>query len=142
VAQVSKASKRCRRAKRWVWRLVIVDVINQLRGPDKAELRHADSMMKVERHPGIAQRNFSGGYFDPNGQERPCYYLPKREAELMVMSESQEVQTQVYDRLTVLEAAAVPALPQTYAQALRTHYVRTYGIRQPAKQGLGTANHA
>ena len=55
-------------------------------------------MVKIERHPGIAERNFSGGYSDPNGQQRPCYYLPKREAELMVMSESLEVQTQVYDR--------------------------------------------
>ena len=83
----------------------IVEVINTMRKPGSAELRHADFMVKLEKHPGIAERNFSGGYFDPNGQVRPCYYLPKREAELMVMSESLDVspvgvQTKVYDRLT------------------------------------------
>lgn len=65
----------------------IVEVINAMRGPGKAELRHDHFMAKVAGHPGIAHPNFRGGYFDPNGQERPCYYLPKREAELMVMSE-------------------------------------------------------
>ncbi len=96
----------------------IVDVINALRGPGKAEMKHNDFMKKVREHPGINEGNFSFIYFDQLGREKPCYYLPKREAELMVMSESLEVQTKVYDRLTELEAAAVPKLPQTYAQAL------------------------
>jgi len=61
-----------------------VEVINSLRGPGKAELRHDNFMAKVRNHPGIAQQNFLSGYLDPNGQQRPCYYLPKREAELMV----------------------------------------------------------
>jgi len=104
----------------------IVEVINAMRGPGKAELRHADFMEKVRTHPGISERNFSFTYFDPNGQERPCYYLPKREAELMVMSESLEVQTKVYDRLTELEAAVVPKLPQTYAQALMELALHSY----------------
>jgi len=82
----------------------IVEVINQLRGPDKAELRHDTFMEKVRKHPGITGQNFLGCYLGGNGKQEPCYYLPKREAELMVMSESLEVQTQVYDRLTELEA--------------------------------------
>jgi hypothetical protein len=69
----------------------IVEVINAMRGPGKAELRHADFMVKLEKHPGITERNFSGSYADPTGRELKCYYLPKREAELMVMSESLEV---------------------------------------------------
>lgn len=96
----------------------IVDVINQLRPTGKAEMMHNDFMKKVREHPGISAGNFSSTYLDRQGKERPCYYLPKREAELMVMSESLEVQTQVYDRLAELEAAAVPKLPQSYAQAL------------------------
>ena len=70
----------------------IVDVINAMRGPGKAELRHDDFMRKVAGHPEINGRNFSGIYFDTLNREKPCYYLPKREAELMVMSESLEVQ--------------------------------------------------
>ena len=78
----------------------IVEVINTMRKPGSAVLAHYDFIKKLEAHPGIAHGNFSGGYFDPDGQVRPCYYLPKREAELMVMSESLDVQTKVYDRLT------------------------------------------
>lgn len=59
----------------------IVDVINALRGPGKAELAHDNFMKKIVAHPGIAHVNFYGGYFDPNKQQRPCYYLPKREAD-------------------------------------------------------------
>lgn len=64
----------------------IVDVINQLRPAGSAELAHSDFIKKIERHPGIAHPNFRGSYFDSTGREVKCYYLPKREAELMVMS--------------------------------------------------------
>lgn len=97
----------------------IVEVINALRKPGAAELLHKNFMVKVEGHPGIAGLNFKHTYFDSQGKVQPCYYLPKREAELMVMSESLEVQTKVYDRLTELEAqVATHRLPQTYAEAL------------------------
>lgn len=82
----------------------IVEVINAMRTPGSAELAHSDFLKKVREHPGINEGNFSGIYSDPLGRSKPCYYLPKREAELMVMSESLAVQTQVYDRLAVLEA--------------------------------------
>lgn len=78
----------------------IMDVINALRGPCKAEMMHNDFMKKVRLHPGIEEGKFSSYYSGGNGKQEPCYYLPKREAELMVMSESLEVQTKVYDRLT------------------------------------------
>lgn len=99
----------------------IVEVINAMREPGRAELRHDDFMRKLLGHPGISARNFSGTYFDTQNKERPCYYLPKREAELMVMSESLAVQTKVYDRLVDLEAkAAAPvvlAMPTSYLDA-------------------------
>lgn len=84
-------------------------MINAMRKPGTAELRHADFMVKLEKHPGITERNFSGSYSDPTGRSLPCYYLPKREAELMVMSESLEVspvgvQTKVYDAWQAAEA--------------------------------------
>lgn len=96
----------------------IVEVINQLRPAGRAEMMHNDFLKKVREHPGIDEGNFSSIYFDQLGRSKPCYYLPKREAELMVMSESLEVQTKVYDRLAEFEAATTLKLPQTYAQAL------------------------
>jgi hypothetical protein len=73
----------------------IVDVINAMRTTGKPILRHDNFMAKVAGHPGINGLNFQGVYSDAKGETRPCYYLPKREAELMVMSESLDVQTKV-----------------------------------------------
>lgn len=88
--------------------LEIVDVINEERraeaaGGEFTVLRHDHFMAKIEKHPGIDAPNFRGVYLGGNGQQRPCYHLSKREAELMVMSESLKVQTRVYDRLAALE---------------------------------------
>lgn len=94
----------------------IVDVINEERKAEAAgspftTQRHADFMVKLEKHPGIDSTKFSGQYKDGSGRMLKCYYLPKREAELMVMSESLTVQTRVYDRLAAIEAGA-PTAPQ------------------------------
>lgn len=87
----------------------LVDVINLMREPGSAELRHDNFMAKIEKHPGIASPKFLGHVEvpGPNGSMRKskCYFLPKREAELMVMSESLKVQTRVLDRLIELEAS-------------------------------------
>jgi len=82
----------------------LVEIINSLRPDDAKELRHDNFMTKIEKHPGIDSPKFLGQYKDSTGRTLKCYNLPKREAELMVMSESLEVQTKVYDRLTALEA--------------------------------------
>lgn len=95
--------------------LEIVDVINEERKADAkaagtrfVELRHDNFLVKIEKHPGIQSPKFLGDYTDERGRTQKCYYLPKREAELMVMSESLKVQTRVYDRLAEKEAAAIP----------------------------------
>ena len=82
----------------------LVEIINGLRPEGSAELRHDHFMVKIEKHPGIDAPKFSGTQTYGNNNTRKVYNLPKREAELMVMSESLEVQTKVYDRLTALEA--------------------------------------
>jgi hypothetical protein len=83
----------------------LVELINSVRTQEgKPELAHADFMKRLKAHPGIDAGRFSGVYIGGNGQERPCYFLPKRECDLMVMSESLEVQAKVYDRLATLEA--------------------------------------
>ena len=82
----------------------LVEIINSLRPDDAKELRHDNFMTKIEKHPGIDSPKFLGQHKDSTGRTLKCYNLPKREAELMVMSESLEVQTRVYDRLSALEA--------------------------------------
>lgn len=87
----------------------IVDVINEERDEGAAIMRHDNFIVKIERHPGIQSPKFLGDYKDAKGRAQKCYYLPKREAELMVMSESLKVQTRVYDRLVALESGTLPA---------------------------------
>lgn len=100
--------------------LELVDFINSQRGPGEAELRHADFLAKVPKVLGIDERKFSSIYRDSMNREKPCYRFPKREACLMAMSYSYELQAKVFDRMTVLEArASQPAIPQTLPEALR-----------------------
>ena len=107
--------------------LELVGLINEERDREDAEknmvssqLRHADFMAKLERHPGIDSAKFSGQYKDSTGRTLKCYFLPKRECELMAMSESLRVQTRVYDRLKEIEAKpAQPVALPNYAEALR-----------------------
>lgn len=102
--------------------LDLVDFINGQRGQGDAELRHDHFMAKVPKVLGEAAPKFSGTAFYVNGTgaqvERAIYAFPKREACLMAMSYSYDLQAKVFDRMTALEAGT-PALPQTMAQALR-----------------------
>ncbi len=104
--------------------LELVDFINDFRReqaakagaafPSKgyARLEHPDFMKKVPEVLGTNAGNFSGIYRDSRNREQACYILPKREAVLLAMSYSYELQALVYDRMTALEEqAARPALP-------------------------------
>lgn len=86
--------------------LELVEIINSMRGEGSAELLHKNFMAKIERHPGIDSAKYLAQYKDTTGRTLKCYKLPKRESELMVMSESLEVQAMVYDRMTELERQA------------------------------------
>ena len=83
-----------------------------------AKLEHADFLKKVpivlgQDHAGkfsetVYRVNPSGGRPIPS----PGYRFPKREACLMAMSYSYELQAKVFDRMTALEQAGqLPALP-------------------------------
>jgi phage regulator Rha-like protein len=56
---------------------------------------------------------------EQNGQEYPCYALPFRETMIVMSGYSVELRAKVIDRWMELERAAVPALPKTFAEALR-----------------------
>lgn len=60
-------------------------------------------MNKVPKVLGENQSpKFLGDYLDDKGRTQPCYNFPKREACLMAMSYSYELQAQVLGRMTTL----------------------------------------
>lgn len=82
----------------------LVALINEMREEGQAEVAHSDFMKKIVKVLGDSVAGkFSGYYKALNGKKNPCYNLPKREAELMVMSESYKIQAAVYDRMVALE---------------------------------------
>ena len=87
--------------------LEIVDFINEYRAKNESnpvQLRHDHFMAKVPKVLGENQSPiFLGDYKDPKGRTYPCYHFPKREACLMAMSYSYELQAQVFDRMTAME---------------------------------------
>ena len=89
--------------------LEIVDFINEYRAKiesNPVQLRHDHFMAKVPKVLGENQSPiFLGDYKDPKGRTYPCYHFPKREACLMAMSYSYELQAQVFDRMTAMEEA-------------------------------------
>jgi len=87
----------------------LVKIINDMREDGQAELRRDHFMTKVLKVLGEeVALNFRGIYLDAYKREKPCFNLPKRECNLMVMSESYKVQAAVYDKLAEFEAQ--PAL--------------------------------
>jgi hypothetical protein len=93
--------------------LEMVEYINANRQEEEAELTHADFLKKVPKVLGEAVAgNFSGYYVASNGKRNPCYHFPKREACLMAMSYSYDLQAKVFDKMTELEQAATPTTDQ------------------------------
>lgn len=92
--------------------LELVIIINEVRKAENVnakELRHDHFMDKVLKVLGEEDApKFRGVYKGGNGEERPCYYLPRRECNLMVMSESYKIQAAVYDRMEELEGRNKP----------------------------------
>ena len=99
--------------------LEIVDMINEHRLSKNTvdavypNLRHSDFMAKVINVLGAEySEKFRSTYLANNGKENPCYRFEKREACLMAMSYSYELQALVFDRMTELESQSLkPQLP-------------------------------
>lgn len=122
--------------------LELVDLINDHRKaqaeaagqpfPSKgfAKLEHADFLKKVPDVLGLGAGKFSGTYLDVQNKERPCYRFPKREACLLAMSYSYELQAAVFDRMTALEQR-----PMTQAELIAASANQLVAIeRQQAAQ--------
>ena len=138
--------------------LEMVDYINSERIADAnsrymavqaAELRHDDFLRKVPKVLGEeVARNFAGYYKASNGKQNPMYSFPKREACLMAMSYSYDLQAKVFDRMTELEQRNSPviAMPNfsNPAEAARA-WALEYEARQQAertKAEIGTRREA
>lgn len=71
------------------------------------KLRHDSFMAKVPKVLGENQSpKFFGDYIDGKGRAQSCYHFPKREACLMAMSYSYELQAKVYDYMEELDRQA------------------------------------
>ncbi|WP_337022535.1 MULTISPECIES: Rha family transcriptional regulator [unclassified Pantoea] len=67
-------------------------------------LQHKSLMAKVPKVLGeIQSAKFFADYIDDLGRKQPCYNFAKREACLIAMSYSYELQAQVFDHMTALE---------------------------------------
>lgn len=99
----------------------IVDFINSQRKEGESVLRHSDFLEKVIKVIGLeTSEKFRSSYKDSMNRLKPCFNFPKREACLMAMSYSYEIQAAVFDRMTALEDALTkPVIPQTYSEALQ-----------------------
>lgn len=89
------------------------------------EKNHADVMRDIRNileQAGIDQSKFACVYLGANGQDRPCYNLPRRECDLIVSGYSVKYRLAIIDRWQELEAqTANPAfvIPKTLHEALR-----------------------
>jgi len=115
--------------------LELVDVINEVRKANgKSKLRHDNLIKKIESHPGITSPKFLGhaSCLMASGATRAekLYNLPRRECDLLVMSESLAIQAQVYDRLVkelgeksseALTNAEIKRIERDYAENLKHH---------------------
>jgi hypothetical protein len=114
----------------------MVEFINASREPGEAELTHANLLKKVPLVLRGNEVNFYSVYRGGNGQSRPCYRFPKREACLMAMSYSYDLQAKVFDRMTELESRTTPApvsiLPQDLPSALRLYADNLEELAHPA----------
>lgn len=114
--------------------LELVDFINAEREND--DLTHANFLAKVPKVLGDASHSFECDLPDGYGRPRRGYRFPKREACLLAMSYSYELQAKVYDRMTALEAGATPAfkVPSTLSGALRLAAQQAEQIEAQAAQ--------
>ena len=112
--------------------LELVQFINNQREAGEAELQHKHFLEKVPKVLGEGCAKFSATYtHNQNGQTYPCYRFPKREACLMAMSYSYDLQAKVFDRMTALEQ---PQVPTTLSGALRLAADQAERIEQQALQ--------
>jgi len=89
--------------------LEMVSYVNSTRSLGESELRHDNFMAKVPKVLGIRSPEFLGDQKDSQGRTYKCYNFPKREAMLMAMSYSYDLQAQIFDAWESAEAVLTKA---------------------------------
>lgn len=84
--------------------------------------RHDHVMVDIRKM--LAELNlyapdFSGTYKTSQGNEYNCFFLPKREALILVSGYRIDLRAKIIDRLDELEKQRCPKLPQSLPEALR-----------------------
>ena len=100
-----------------------------------AELQHKHFLAKVPEVIGAAtSAKFSADLPDSYGRLQPAYIFPKREACLMAMSYSYELQAKVFDRMTALEQQPAPAVLETPEQTIARALLLVWEPAEPFKR--------
>lgn len=127
--------------------LELVEFINSQREDSASELRHADFLEKVVKVLGLEMSdNFRSSYIDSMNRQKPCYRFPKREACLMAMSYSYDLQAKVFDRMTELEEQQKPKAVLTLLDTARNtfdnalHFAKLFNLE--GNQALLSADKA
>ncbi|WP_177344479.1 hypothetical protein [Pseudomonas aeruginosa] len=97
-----------------------------------ARLEHYSFMEKVPSVLGADAQKFLGIYQDSMNRDRECCRFPKREACLMAMSYSYELQAAVFDHMTALEEKL--AKPLTAAEQLLASVQLTVDLERRQRQ--------
>ena len=85
--------------------------------------RHGHVMRDIEKvlaEAGIGHSKFGESYFNSQNKEQPCYFLPRRECDLVMSGYSVPYRLLIIDRWRELEAMVKQPLeiPRTYGEAL------------------------
>jgi hypothetical protein len=117
--------------------LELVEYINQQRGANEAELRHRDFTAKVPKVIGEEMsEKFRTSLKDSYGRDQSGFAFPKREACLMAMSYSYDLQAKVFDKMTALEEQTRIAIPNFLNPAIEAFKMIPHVTRAARALGL------
>jgi len=97
-------------------------VMSSLKIAEATGKNHADVLRDIRNvlgEAGIGESKFAGTYTDSQNKERACYFLPRRECDLVVSGYSVKYRLAIIDRWQELEAKQTFKIPQTLGEALR-----------------------
>ncbi len=102
--------------------------------------RHGHVMRDIEStlaEAGISQPKFGSAYSDAQGKERPCYFLPRRECDLVMSGYSVPYRLLIIDRWRELEAMVKQPLEiPTHSETLRLWADSLDAQKRAEKQAL------
>lgn len=114
----------------------LVEFINSQRQPGDPELLHKNFLAKVPDVLGERSAEFLADLPDSYGRPRKGYRFQKREACLMAMSYSYDLQAKVFDRMTALESGAAPALNMRDPRQLAAAALQLIEVNQELQQTI------